>query len=175
MVIDQIVAAVHYLLRDRIQSPLRLRPIRLPRIEPVHALSIHRIHVRHFLFKRSNIHQRQKNHRPRNLRRIEQPNQSPHRNKRHILRPMRSRNQRQRRSRLSSMHHPHRNTSPRIHPSPHLNHAARFLPHPRRRRPHLHHSLLPSNARRAKHPSHRHQRATSPAIRHPRYFHIRPP
>jgi len=74
VVIHQVVAALDNLFCDRIRNALRLRAIRLAGIKAVHALAVHRIHVRHFLLKGRNIDQRQDDDGAGNLRGIEHLN-----------------------------------------------------------------------------------------------------
>ncbi len=58
MVVDQVVAAIDDLFGDEVGGAIGLRAIGFAGIEAVHALVVHRIDVRDFLFEGSNVDQR---------------------------------------------------------------------------------------------------------------------
>ena len=68
VIIDEVVAALHDLLGDEVRNPVGLGAIDFAGIKAVHALAVHRIHMRHFLQERWNVHQRQNNDGPGKLR-----------------------------------------------------------------------------------------------------------
>jgi hypothetical protein len=120
VIVNQVIAAIHDFFRYEVQRPIRLRPIRFPRIKPVHALVVHRIHVGNLLFERSNIDQWHQNHRAGYLRRIQLADQFLDRDDRDILCTVRT-------GHLRSVHHHHWNIGARIHSRGQLNVPIRLL------------------------------------------------
>lgn len=57
VIVDQVIATLHHLFCDLPRHTFCLRVRGISGIKAIHALSIHRVHVRNFLLKRRNIDQ----------------------------------------------------------------------------------------------------------------------
>jgi hypothetical protein len=64
VIVDQVIATLHHLFCDLPRHTFCLRLRGISGIEAIHALSVHRVHVRNFLLKRRNIDQWKNDHRP---------------------------------------------------------------------------------------------------------------
>ena len=111
MEVDQVVAFLHYFFRDQPRCSVSLRPIGIARIKAVHALAVNRIHMRHFLLKGREVHQRNDDQFSRHLRRIDRLNELLQGNNGCILCAMRSRNESQSGTWLASIYHDDGNVS----------------------------------------------------------------
>src|SRR5712692_95299 len=134
VVINQVVAALHDLLRNQPRCALGLCAVLFAGIKAVHALPVHRVHVRDLLQKRLNIDQGQDDHRAGNLRRVERLNQFLHGDDRGVFRPMGAGHQRQHRPRLRALNHGNGNACRRVHSGRDFDEARGLLPGPSRRR-----------------------------------------
>ena len=111
MIVDQVIAALDYLFGDLRRNTFRLGPVRISRVEAIHAFSVDRVHVRNLLLKRGNIHQRKNDHSAGDLGGIKRLNQLFQRNDGGILRSVRAGNQRQHWPRFRAVEDCHGNGS----------------------------------------------------------------
>ena len=97
--IHHVVALLEHLPGHGPGDPLGLRALRLPGIEAVHALAIHRIQMRNHLRERCLVEQRQDHQGSRKAGRVHRLRQFLHGQDRRILRAVRAGNQREHRPR----------------------------------------------------------------------------
>ena len=114
MEIDQVIGLLDHFLGDDIRRAFGLGALRIAGIEPVHVLVVGRVHVRRDLFERGHVHERDQDERARHVGRLDLVDEQLDRDDRRVLRPVRTRNDGQHRSRVRAVHrdngmsYPHR-------------------------------------------------------------------
>ena len=88
--VDQVIAFLYNLFRDHVRRALGLRPAHGARIEPIHALVVDGIDMRHEALERRDVDERHEDQRAGELRGIDRVDQLPDRDDRGVFGTMRA-------------------------------------------------------------------------------------